>query len=52
MTPGTITIEGDRFGISAGEIELAKTSGNDGQLRKAVEKRFGKVSPPKREGDA
>lgn len=43
MTPGTISIEGDVFGVSPGEQEVAKSSGNDGQLRKAVEQRFGKI---------
>jgi hypothetical protein len=44
MTPGTVTFDGTRFGVAEGEKEVAKLSGNDVQLRKAVERLFGKIT--------
>ena len=51
MTPGTVMLEGAEFGALTGEKEVAKVSGNDVQLRKAVEQLFGKITRTAPSGD-
>jgi hypothetical protein len=43
MTAGFVSINSQTYKISMSEAEVKKTSGNDGQLRKLVEKYFGKI---------
>lgn len=43
MTAGFVSINSKTYKISMSEAEVKKTSGNDAQLRKLVEKYFGKI---------
>ena len=43
MTAGFVSVNSQTYKISMSEEEVKKTSGNDLQLRKLVEKYFGKI---------
>lgn len=44
MTAGYVSVNSQTYKISVSEAEVKKTTGNDAQLRKIVEKTFGKIT--------
>jgi hypothetical protein len=46
MLPSYVSVEGSGFGISLDEDEVRKVAGSNAGLRRAVEKKLGKIEEP------